>query len=109
MEHKNKKNINIAVVIHLYHEEQWSSINSALSNFEPNFTLFVTVRLGSLLSKEILNSYPEAIIKQVKNVGRDVAPFLYLLPKLVNFDAVCKIHTKRDKLVKKNKIKTNNQ
>lgn len=96
MEHKNKKNINIAVVIHLYHEEQWSSINSALSNFEPNFTLFVTVRLGSLLSKEILNSYPEAIIKQVKNVGRDVAPFLYLLPKLVNFDAVCKIHTKRD-------------
>ena len=96
MDYRDKKNINIAVVIHLYHEEQWSSFNSALSNFKSNFTLFVTVKLGSLISKKILNFYPEASIMQVKNVGRDVAPFLCLLPKLMNFDAVCKIHTKRD-------------
>ena len=50
---QDKKNINIAVVIHLYHEEQWSSFNSALSNFKSNFTLFVTVKLGSLISKKI--------------------------------------------------------
>jgi len=40
--------------------------------------------------------FPLAEIVRFPNVGRDVSPFIQLLPRLQQFDVVCKIHTKRN-------------
>lgn len=84
-----------AIVIHLYYEDQWPEFNTALSHVEHPFALFVTLMPESTFGDEIRKSYPEAIVLAVPNLGRDVAPFLNLLPRLADFDLVCKLHTKR--------------
>lgn len=84
-----------AVVIHLYYEEQWPDFEEALQFIEGTFSLFVTLRPESRFGDEIRARFPKAVVLTVPNLGRDVAPFLALLPWLREFDLVCKLHTKR--------------
>lgn len=84
-----------AVVIHLYYEEQWPDFEEALQFIEGTFSLFVTLRPESRFDDEIRARFPKAVVLRVPNIGRDVAPFLALLPRLRKFDLVCKLHTKR--------------
>lgn len=94
-DHRAVPSESCAVVIHLYYEDQWPEFNAVLSHVEHPFTLFVTLMADSTFGDEIRKSYPEAIVLAVPNIGRDVAPFLNLLPRLADFDLVCKLHTKR--------------
>ncbi len=85
-----------AVVLHLYYEDQWPEFSAALESINDTFGLFVSLGPHSDFEGEIRRTFPDAVVSCVPNVGRDVAPFLAWLPNLQKFDAVCKIHTKRN-------------
>lgn len=88
--------LNIAVVVHLYYHHLWPEFAAYIRNVPAPFALFVTIPEGSPAAPAILADFPHASVRQVPNVGRDVAPFLALLPELQSFDLVCKVHSKRD-------------
>lgn len=85
-----------AIVLHLFHEDQWPDFADILAAAPTPFSLYVTLAPESTFAPEITSRFPFAIIRKVPNVGRDVAPFLALLDELRDFDLVCKLHTKRD-------------
>jgi lipopolysaccharide biosynthesis protein len=86
----------IAVALHLYFPERWPEMAALIRQAPRPFTLFVTLPESSPAEPAILAEFPEAKIRYVPNVGRDVAPFLSLLRELMAFDLVCKLHAKRD-------------
>ncbi len=85
----------VAVVVHLFYEDQWPDFENALGNFQRDISLFVTLRPESTFGDQIRKRFPDAVVVPTPNLGRDVAPFLALLPRLCDFDVVCKLHTKR--------------
>ena len=89
----------VAVVAHLFYEDLWDEIASYLGNIPTTFDLYVTIpeRSDTDWRKPILSKFPNATILEVANVGRDIGPFLSLLPSLLtkNYTAICKIHTKK--------------
>jgi hypothetical protein len=85
----------LAVIVHLFYEEQWPEFIAALVNVTQDFTVFISLRPESDFANQIWQDFPNAIVKPFPNVGRDVAPFLAWLPELQAYDLVCKIHTKR--------------
>ncbi|MDV4145387.1 glycosyltransferase [Shimia sp. FJ5] len=89
------KQLSCAVVIHLHYEDQWPDFEAVLRHIDEPFSLFVTLKPESTFGDEILQRFPKADVRAVPNLGRDVAPFLALLPRLTEFDLVCKMHTKR--------------
>jgi GT2 family glycosyltransferase/Tfp pilus assembly protein PilF len=93
------KKMRFAVVLHLYYEDQWPEFAAVLGSIPDPFSLFVTLSPKSDFEGEIRRSFPDAVVSRLPNVGRDVAPFLALLPALQAFDVVCKVHTKRSEAV----------
>ncbi|WFU05943.1 rhamnan synthesis F family protein (plasmid) [Rhizobium sp. CB3171] len=91
--------IRVAVVAHLFYEDLWDEIVSYLGNIPTTFDLYVTIpeRTRTDWRKLILSKFPNATILEVANAGRDIGPFLSLLPLLLtkNYTAICKIHTKK--------------
>lgn len=92
----NGKQPSIAVVLHLYYEQQWPELATLIRMVPSPFTLFVTILEFSPAEAMIRAEFPHAIIRTVPNLGRDVLPFITVLPELLTFDLVCKIHTKRN-------------
>jgi predicted O-methyltransferase YrrM len=88
--------LRVAVVVHLYYHHLWPEFAAHIRNVPAPFTLFLTIPENSPAEAAILADFPLARVRRVANVGRDVAPFLALLPELLAFDVVCKVHTKRD-------------
>jgi glycosyltransferase involved in cell wall biosynthesis len=90
-------NLKVAVVAHVFYEDLWPEISLRLHALPEPFDLIVTVSPGSTLAKRVLASWPRAEIREVPNSGRDIGPFLRILPSLLQrgYDVVCKIHTKR--------------
>ncbi|MBI1417914.1 MAG: glycosyltransferase [Limimaricola sp.] len=89
------KPLRVGVVLHLHYEDQWPEIAATLGNIDDPFRLYVTVSPESTIADEIRRSFPDADVVRFPNIGRDVAPFLHLLPRLQDLDVVCKLHTKR--------------
>lgn len=87
--------LSIAIVLHLFHEDQWPDFENALASVPKPFNLFVSLTPDSALAPQIRSRFPSANIRKVPNVGRDVAPFLALWDELRHFDLICKLHTKR--------------
>ncbi len=87
--------LKLAVVLHLFYEDQWPEFLVALTHIPQSFTLFVSLQPESAFADQIRNAFPTAVIKTHPNVGRDVASFLAWLPELQCYDLVCKVHTKR--------------
>ncbi|MEZ0328621.1 MAG: rhamnan synthesis F family protein [Dissulfuribacterales bacterium] len=89
----------IAVVLHLFYEDLWPEIRTYLQNIPFPFDLFITFPLekASKLEPLIRNDYPDARLRPLENRGRDILPFLTILPELIqkNYTCVCKIHTKK--------------
>jgi lipopolysaccharide biosynthesis protein len=85
----------IAIVVHLYYDDLWPELANYIRNVPPPFTLYVTIPTASIAEAMVARSFPKAKIVRAPNVGRDLLPFLRLLPELQSFDAVCKIHSKR--------------
>lgn len=91
------RNLKVAVVAHVFYEDLWPEISLRLHAVPGPFDLIVTVSPGSSLAKRVLASWPMAEIREVPNSGRDIGPFLRVLPLLLQrgYDVVCKLHTKR--------------
>jgi Rhamnan synthesis protein F len=89
----------IAVVLHLYYPELWSEFRDALGAIPESFDLFVTLTVGysDQAADWIRVSYPSAQIITLENRGRDILPFITLINSgvLLNYELVCKLHTKR--------------
>lgn len=88
--------LKIAAVVHLYYGELWPEIAGYLRNLPEESHLYVTMPTDSVDDQAVLDDFPQAEIVRFPNIGRDVAPFIQMLPRLQGFDVVCKIHTKRD-------------
>jgi lipopolysaccharide biosynthesis protein len=89
----------IAVVAHLYYEDIWPEIRTALAAIEESFDLFVSVGLNASerIVMDIKSFYPLAKVLRFENRGRDVLPFMALINSgvLFNYDLICKVHSKR--------------
>lgn len=89
---------NLAVVLHLYYLEVWNDIKDKLvSSFQNNpFDLYVTV-CDSIAIPLIKKDFPNANVMLVENRGRDILPFIRVMKliKHLNYEIVCKLHSKR--------------
>jgi hypothetical protein len=95
----SKSKNRIAVVVHLYYTDIVSDILERLRAIEEPFDLLVTVPdWGTRRTMELVRMiYPDASFYNAANRGRDVGPFVDLLPILIekDYDAVLKLQTKR--------------
>lgn len=85
-----------AAVAHLYYGDLWPELAFYLRNLPEDAHVYVTMASDSSEDRAVLKDFPRAEIVRFPNVGRDIAPFIALLPELQKFDVVCKIHTKRN-------------
>lgn len=93
-----KKNMKIAVSVHLYHIDMLEQIRSYLNNLTSDYDLFVT----------LVKNYPKSFLDNIKrttknvtiifveNKGMDIGGFLNSLKYIdESYDLVLKIHTKK--------------
>lgn len=89
----------IAVVAHLYYRDLVPEILERLRVIPEAFDLIVTLPTWGTRRIEAMvrESYPDALFYHAANRGRDIGPFVDLLPMLIdkNYDTVLKIQTKR--------------
>lgn len=96
---RRSKNTKIAVVIHLYYVDMWPVFVEKLATLEGNqFDIFVSVSLKNKdFAAEIKKLYPYANVLAVPNRGRDVMPFMMLLPFIskAGYEYILKFHSKK--------------
>lgn len=89
----------IAVVAHLYYRDLVPEILDRLRAIPEEFDLIVTLPdWGSRRIEEMVRqTHPNALFYHAANRGRDIGPFIDLLPMLIDkgHEAVLKIQTKR--------------
>jgi rhamnosyltransferase len=90
----------IAIVLHMHHGELIDEFVEYLRRIPEPFDLFITTSRESLVPQmidEFLEVSQFLTITVGPNIGRDVAPFLFLFRsrKLDIYDAVLKIHSKK--------------
>ena len=91
--------MNLLVVVHIYYEDLWSELAASLAHLHDPFDLRVTcVQHLEAISAMVHAEFPDARVELVENRGFDVGPFLHVIDSvdLDNYDAVVKLHTKRD-------------
>lgn len=91
----------ILTIVHFFYKEQWNEIKQCLFNIAKfdDIELFVTMpEDNNSFKKEIYESFSNAHIKIVDNIGYDIWPFLDIINSinLDNYDILVKLHTKRD-------------
>ena len=96
---KRKAETKLAVIIHLYHIDRWHEIIKKISLLDDyNYDLFITInKKDREFINTILSYKKDAHIYSVPNRGRDILPFLHLLPKLklAGYQYILKIHSKK--------------
>lgn len=96
---KISKNLNnkIAILVHIYYLDQIPELIERLKKIEYLFDLLITTPHPKNKIENMFNQSTFFIkIYEFNNVGRDIGPMLYLIPTLMSYKAVLKIHTKRD-------------
>lgn len=87
----------VAVILHVHYIDVLDSVKCYLKNFSSiPFDLYITTTNSDVI-QSIKTEYPDSYVALVENRGRDVLPFIEMLKLIHHFeyDAVCKIHTKR--------------
>src|SRR5882724_1488163 len=88
-----------SIVLHIFYEDIASQLLDSLMELDADFDLFVTtpLKLNASLSERLENFGHAVQLIERPNLGQDVAPFLSIVPMLVDnrYEAVCKLHTKR--------------
>ncbi len=96
---ENQTDIKIAVVLHLFYKELWPEIREYLKNIPYPFDLIVTLphEKAATIQPLVRTDYANARLIPLENRGRDILPFITVLPELIqkNYTCVCKIHTKK--------------
>ena len=94
-----KKRSRVAVVAHLYYTDVVPEILERLRSIKEPFDFYVTLPdWGTRRTQELVSAaYPDAVFYPAANRGRDIGPFMDLLPVLISkdYDAVLKVQTKR--------------
>jgi lipopolysaccharide biosynthesis protein len=94
-----RSNTKLAVVIHVFYEEEWRYIKRKLGMLGGvDYDLFVTVTEKNKDIAEKITAYNNgARVYVVPNRGRDVLPFIYLAHRLevLGYEYVLKLHTKK--------------
>lgn len=89
----------IAVLVHIYYEETWPDIAQALQVLQEPFDLIITTSPDKLaqVSAQVTPLYPHCEIHVLENKGRDIRPFVAVLPLLLErqYQAVLKLHSKK--------------
>lgn len=92
----------IAIVVHLFYREMLQEFIGYFKNIQHPFDLFMTVlvddvvNIRRLVAEQLPNCRTYEIIK-CRNVGRDIGPFeVEIARRLLKYDLICKVHTKRD-------------
>ncbi len=91
---------NIAVVVHVYYVDGWADIAKRLDTaLRDGFDLFATVcspEHAKLIAGSLPVNVNHCAIGVVENRGRDIAPFVAVLPALLalGYRTACKLHTK---------------
>ena len=95
----SKSKAKIAVMAHLYYEETWPDIAQALAALKEPFDLLITTTPSKYehVSAQVKAQFPNAEVYEVDNKGRDIRPFMALLPLLLyrQYHAVLKLHSKK--------------
>lgn len=94
-----RKAADVAVVLHLYYDDLFEEFCARYLPQLANFDFFVSVRrdIAPARLRAILARLPNSRVVALRNIGRDVLPFLHFLPAIIDQDyaLVCKLHTKR--------------
>lgn len=89
----------IAIAVHIYYTEIWPEIAQRLKALRHPFILDITTSPEQAASVEsaVKHDFPAANIHIVTNRGKDILPFLSLVPhwQKEGIIAVCKLHTKK--------------
>ena len=88
----------IAVVIHLYHLDDWSLFAESIARIDDKFDLFVTLpSKNAYFAKNISRDFKKAQIVIVPNHGRDVLPFFIVLESIqqLGYSYLLKLHSKK--------------
>ncbi|WP_292705894.1 glycoside hydrolase family 99-like domain-containing protein [Mesorhizobium sp.] len=87
-----------AIVLHLHYDDLFEDIREHLSNAGDS-DLLISVRRDApgTVAERILDAFPNARLTFFRNRGRDIQPFLQLLPFLLSegYDVGCKVHSKK--------------
>lgn len=91
----------IAIVVHAFYPDVFEEIAKYIIDISQSIKLFVTTtEHNKIIIKEIASKYSlDVDIIIVKNKGRDMLPFLKVLPiiKAAGYPFILKIHTKKSK------------
>lgn len=94
-----KKPRPFAVVAHLYYADLVDPLLDRLSHIRDGHDIIFTLPLwgNREIIQRVKRRFPDAICLPLPNRGRDVGPFLHVLPTLVrrNYHAVLKVQTKK--------------
>ena len=96
--HHRIKEHDTAVILHVYYPEIFQEIAGYLANLDGDFDLYVSLPdTRPEVAPDILASFPQARIFLTENRGRDIAPFLRLLPTIqpLGYRYLLKLHTKQ--------------
>ena len=89
------------VIIHFYYAEQVDTILNLLKNISIEYDLFCSISNQDEydnIKNKVLKFNPNTNIIDVKNIGYDIWPFVYVINNvnLKDYDYIVKLHTKRD-------------
>lgn len=89
----------IVVVAHLFYADLVPDILDRISKIQEKFDLIVSLpSWGHRAMREMVEaSFPDALIITLPNRGRDIGPFVELIPFILsrNYDVCLKVHTKK--------------
>jgi SAM-dependent methyltransferase len=91
--------LKIGILIHAYYLDVLPEIFSYINNIKEDFTILISVPIGK--GREAMtilknHHYTNYILKEVENVGFDIAPMFCAFQKeIFEYDLICKIHTKK--------------
>lgn len=98
-EHPIDSGARVAVCLHLFYPDLWPILRQYLANIPEAWDLYISVpdfACTTALAR-ISQEHQNCRVLPCENRGRDVLPFLELLKRGVfdDYDAVCKLHSKR--------------
>lgn len=93
------KSARIAVIAHIYYEETWPDMAQALQALKEPFDLIITTtpEKQSQVTAIVKLTHSDAEFHVVENKGRDIRPFVAVMPLLLKrqYQAVLKLHSKK--------------
>jgi len=99
-----KRNLKIAVHVHIFYVELTEEIIENLLYIPYNFDCFITtdslnkrLQIEEIFKKYNIINMLNIIIEIFENRGRDVAPFMFQLKNnYINYDYICHLHSKKN-------------